>query len=175
MRNIKYKLQRLYDTVRYDIPDFILNIWFFRKELYRFRTWDSSYNISLFRRSLEATLKSIEFGLEEENSRMKKVKAINRAIELMKHFEEDKYLELAEEKLNYKFDIDFVKDGNNGGYKFTTNGDSKKDKEVMYLSYKIEIDEWIELWEIIKGIEYSKDIDDWDKEYDGSNLKRWWD
>ena len=35
-------------TVRYNIPTFFKNIWYFRKELYDFEAWDYRFNLNLF-------------------------------------------------------------------------------------------------------------------------------
>lgn len=37
---MKYKLQRIYDTFRYDIPRFLKNIWLFRKCLWNHYSFD---------------------------------------------------------------------------------------------------------------------------------------
>lgn len=160
------------DFFKYDIKNFFWNLWKFRKELYKFRTWDSSFNIMMFRRSLELTYNTIKkYGIEEEISRSKKVIAMKRAIELMKCIEENNYIEQAENILNHEI-IFTIKEGN-----LFHSETSEKNKEVYELSFKIEKDQWIELWDILKGKEYIVDIksDDWEEEYDGSNLKRWWD
>ena len=39
---------KTYEFFRRDLPYFLENIWFFRKELYAFRSWDYSYNLDLF-------------------------------------------------------------------------------------------------------------------------------
>ena len=77
-------LYKTYAVFRYKIPMFIENLWFFRKELWEFRSWDYSYNLSLLKRSLEKTCHTLEFyGMEVEYSRMKKVNKIKRAIQII--------------------------------------------------------------------------------------------
>ena len=51
---------KTYEFFRRDLPYFLENIWYFRKELYAFRSWDYSFNLDLFRRSLEKTVHTIE-------------------------------------------------------------------------------------------------------------------
>ena len=34
---------KTYETIRYNIPNFFRNIWYFRKALYKHRGWDSHY------------------------------------------------------------------------------------------------------------------------------------
>ena len=73
---------KTYEFFRRDLPYFLENIWFFRKELYAFRSWDYSFNLDLFRRSLEKTVDTIEnHGNEVDESRLKKVEKMNHLIQ----------------------------------------------------------------------------------------------
>jgi len=77
---------KLWRTIRYNIPNFLKNVWYFRAELYDFEPWDYRFNLNLFQKSLEATVDFLEkHGIEEEESRMKKIAKIRRVIELLKH------------------------------------------------------------------------------------------
>ena len=51
------------------------------------------------------------------------------------------------------------------------------DKKVFNRAREIEKQEWDELFVILKGQDYTK-FDkkiDWDKQFDGSGIKGWWD
>jgi hypothetical protein len=68
---------KTYEVFRYKIPMFFENLWFFSKELWYFRSWDYTFNLKLFARSLEKTANTLEFhGNEIESTRMKKVEKI---------------------------------------------------------------------------------------------------
>ena len=91
---------KTYEFFRRDLPYFLENIWFFRKELYAFRSWDYSFNLDLFRRSLEKTVDTIEnYGHEVDESRLKKVEKMKRAIQLIKNVRSDEYVRNAEKEL----------------------------------------------------------------------------
>ena len=79
----KRKIKDFLDIFQYDLPHLSKNLWWFRKEIWSFRPWDYSYNLSLFARSLSATANCIEKGDEIKISASKKVAKIHRAIELM--------------------------------------------------------------------------------------------
>ena len=164
---------------------FIENIWFFRKELWEFRSWDYGFNLRLFGRSLEKTAHTIEFhGHEVDISRMKKVAKIKRAIELINSFREGDYIEKAEKVLGELKNLD--------GWR-NDREDSPEEKEhngkVFKLARKIEDDEWNELWDILRGQnhqeyldlldslsdEEKREKDVWNNWDDGSGMRGWWD
>ncbi len=106
--NSNLKKTDIYNVdLKYELyPSNTENIWFFRKELYAFRSWDYSYNLDLFRRSLEKTVDTIEhYGHEVEESRMKKVEKMKRTIQLIKNVRSDEYVRNAE-KESYDEEVD---------------------------------------------------------------------
>ena len=176
-----YKTFKLF---RYKIPMFFENLWFFRKQLWEFRSWDYSYNLKLLGRSLEKTVNTIEFhGQEVEISRMKKVAKIKRAIELINSFNEGDYIEKAENVLGELKNLD--------GWR-NDRDDTPEEKEhngkVFKLARKIEDDEWNELWDILRGQnhqeyvdlldslsdEQKREKDVWNNWHDGSGMRGWW-
>lgn len=176
---------KTYEVFRYKIPMFFENIWYFKKELWEFRSWDHTFNLMLLGRSLEKTANTIEFyGHEVDVTRLKKVEKIKRAVEIIRGINEDNYLDRAQKELGELKNI--------GGW-YTDIEDTPEEKEhnrkVFDLSNKIAADEWDELFSILKGQnheEYCKLIDNateeekrksnlWDKWYDGSGMKHWWD
>jgi hypothetical protein len=176
---------KTYEFFRRDLPFFLENIWFFRKELYTFRSWDYSYNLDLFRRSLEKTVHTLEhYGYEENESRMKKVEKIKRAIQLIKNVRADEYLREAEKELGKIKNSDWLWNDRED-----TEEESTHNKKVFKRAKEIEDNEWKELWSIIHGQdmkEYSeiynsktdkekKEGNVWNDWFDGSGMKGWWD
>ena len=175
---------KTYEVFRYKIPMFFENIWFFRKELWRFRSWDYTFNLMMLSRSLEKTVNTLEFhGYEIEETKNKKVEKIKRVIEIIKSLDESNYINRAEDQIGELRGVEFWED------KEDTPEDKEHNKKVFELSTKIEEDEWEELFTILKGQnhkEYFKlmetqseeekwKTDLWTKWFDGSGMKHWWD
>jgi len=176
---------KTYEFFRRDLPYFLENIWFFRKELWAFRSWDYSYNLDLFRRSLEKTVHTIEFhGQEVDESRLKKVEKMKRAIQLIKNVRSDEYVKIAEKELGELKNSDWLWDDRED-----TDEERIHNKKVFERAREIEDSEWNKLWSIIQGQnvkEYSeiynsktdeekKEGDIWNNWFDGSGMKSWWD
>jgi hypothetical protein len=176
---------KTYEFFRRDLPYFLENIWFFRKELYKFRSWDYSYNLEMFRRSLEKTVNTIEFhGNEIDTSRLKKVEKIKRSIQLLNNIRTDDYINQAENELGKIKNSDWL---------WTDKEDTEEEKthnrKVFDRAREIEDSEWKELWSIIHGQdlkeyreiynsktdEEKKEEDVWTDWFDGSGMKGWWD
>ena len=186
---------RTYDTIRYGIPRFFKNVWRFKSELYDFYPWDYSYNLSIFRRSLEITADDLEKnGMEVSESRLKKVEKIRRAIVLLNNARGNSHIEMAEKELGNLFLLDWnfeeVPDSN-GSMRLIDN-ETPEQKEhnskVFARSNEIEEEEWNELFEILKGQDhedYKKFAnkakvsgdghDTWSEWFDGSGIRNWWD
>lgn len=175
---------RTYEVFRYKIPMFLENIWYFRKELWKFRSWDYSFNLMMLSRSLEKTANTLEFhGYEIEETKNKKVEKIKRVIEIIHSLNESNYIKRAEEQLGELRGVDFWED------KEDTPEDKEHNRKVFELSNKIEVSEWNELFLILKGqdkndfdVIYSKltdeekrNYDHWKNWFDGSGMNHWWD
>jgi hypothetical protein len=176
---------KTYEFFRRKLPYFLENIWFFRKELWAFRSWDYSYNLDLFRRSLEKTVHTIEYhGSEVDESRLKKVEKMKRAIQLINNVRSDGYVKVAEKELGELKNSDWLWNDRED-----TDEERIYNKKVFERAREIEDSEWNELWSIIQGQnvkEYSeiynsktdeekKEGDVWNNWFDGSGLKGWWD
>jgi len=176
---------KTYEFFRRDLPYFLENIWFFRKELYKFRSWDYSYNLEMFRRSLEKTVNTIEFhGQEIDTSRLKKVEKIKRSIQLLNNIRTDDYINQSENELGKIKNSDWL---------WTDKEDTEEEKthnrKVFDRAREIEDSEWKELWSIIHGQdlkeyreiynsktdEEKREEDVWTDWFDGSGMKGWWD
>lgn len=162
-----------------NILNFFKNIWRFKNSLWNYMPNDSMYGLSFFREALEVTHKYIEkYGYEVDEKRLKKCSKMKRAIQIMKNIENDDYIEMAENHLGREIsplNFEFEKYGENS-YKLI-NGETPEQKEmnseIYMLAYKLESQEWKELWKIFEGQELTNN-DDW-VEHDGSGLKGWWD
>ena len=176
---------RTYEVFRYKLPAFFRNLYYFRRELWEFRGWDYSFNLTLFARSLEKTSEVLEkHGNEVEVSKNKKVEKIKRVIELIKNSREDHYIYRAEEELGeIRGENWFLGDDE------LNPEDMEHNRKVYARAREIEEIEWSEIWDILRGQnidEYrtlmgrlppeEKDkMDVWNDWYDGSGIRNWWD
>jgi len=159
-------IYKSYALFRYDIPRFIKNIWTFRKALWKFEWFDYTYNLIIFKRSLEITSKNLnKYGIEVNEHRKLKIEKINKVIELLNNHITDNYYDRIAKKYNLSDNELFS-------------------KEQINEMHKLENDEWIELWEIIRiSDSYKKYYDlvkdnkniNWEDYYDGSDMRGWWD
>lgn len=138
---------KTYEVFRYKIPMFFENIWYFRKELWEHRSWDYIFTLMMLRRSLTKLAHTMEFyGHEIEDSRMKKVADIKRAIYLIDRMQSDTYIEDAETELGEIQNKDWL---------FSDIEDTPEQRQhnskVFKRAHEMEQDEWNELWKIVKG------------------------
>jgi hypothetical protein len=187
---------KAWDFCRYDLPRFLKNIWRFRRGLWRHRSWDYHGMLIFMEDALVHMHTNIEeHGMEVEISRMKKVTAMKRAVELLHHVNEDSFIELAEAELGeiIHHPWEFEDEPDKPGYSRLVDKDTPEEKEhnskVFARAREIEEQEWEELWRIFKGqdmTEYSgimdsltdeekRERDHYSEWFDGSNLKGWWD
>ena len=193
----QHTVYKVYEVFRYKIPMFFENLWFFRKELWEFRSWDYTYNLRILARSLEKTSNTLEFhGHEIEESRMKKVEKIKRIIQLVKNLDNYEYISMAEKELGEikHIDWDFEEVPDNPGYmKLVDNEDEEEkrnhNRKIYNRADEIEAEEWKEIWRILEGQDHSdytklmestseedrRNTDLWYKWFDGSGMKHWWD
>ena len=138
---------KTYELFRYKIPYFVENVWYFRKELWEHRSWDYIFSLMMLRRSLTKLAHTLEFyGWEVDESRLKKVAEIKRAIYLIDRMREDVYISDAETELGELQNSDWL---------FNDIEDTPEQREhnsrVFKRAHEIEQDEWKELWKILKG------------------------
>lgn len=177
-----YTILRIWDYIRYDIPRGIKNIFYFWNVVWNYRSWDYANSLKLFRKSLIPLKDAIEKGTEVKAIRDKKVKKIERVIEILDNITDDKYIEIAEHILGYEVNIN---------YKLNEEPEDVSDlNDAIYnLASDIEKKEWDELYRILKGQDATHftmilDRSDnknpnqwrsmWEKWYDGSGLPHWW-
>lgn len=187
------KLWKVWDFIRRGIPTFFGNIWKFRKELYSHQWWDYRYTLEMLHRSLVIMEKGMHNGIEVPESRDKKIAKMQRAIEILKHKLDDDYVERAEGELGELIMHDWVFEGapDRPGSSRLIDNETKEEKEhnskVFRLAQTIEDREWRELWNIFKGQsmldfkKYKKTLSTeeqataYDKWFNGSDMRGWWD
>jgi hypothetical protein len=191
MNNREKWYWKTWDFFRYDLPNGVKNIFFFWRVIWNYRSWDSSFQMRILARSLEPLAHTLEhYGMEVEEPRLKKVAKIKRAIEILNAQANDTYIELAETQLGYEVNLEYGVFGDN-------NLDDEPleikeaNRKIFDLARELEEKEWKELWDIFKGQEHShfvmlldkaksenidlKSENIWDKWFDGSGMKGWWD
>ena len=164
---------------------FLKNIWLFRKELWNFRWWDYHFTMEMMRVCLKEMSDNLETkGLEVDESRLKKVAKMRRAIEIMDNFKNFTHSEMAEKELGELVTnpIEFKDSESHPGCYELVDKDSPEEKEhnkkVFDRTREIEEQEWEELWNIFKGQDarkYKPKKQDWNDWFDGTGMRGWWD
>lgn len=166
-------LYRTYALFRYDIPLFVKNVWRFRKVLWDHQWWDYRFTLNMFEHSLRIMEKGMsEKGIEADETREPKIKAMKRAIELLRNNRYDNYIERAEGELGKLVFHDFYVDESGKLVDNDTLDEKQHNRKVFQRAQEIEDKEWKELWEIFKGTRNSKR---YSKKYDGTDMRAWWD
>ena len=186
------KLWKVWNFIRRGIPNFIGNIWRFRKELYSHQWWDYRYTLEMLRRSLIIMEKNLQKkGIEEPISRTKKLNKIRRAIKLIDNRLDDNYIAQAELELGQlylkPFDFEPTEDGLYRMVENETKEERAHNTKVFKLASVIDDKEWRELWNIFKGqshLDFKKHLKTlpkeeqnsaWDEWFNGSDMRGWWD
>ena len=184
-----------YSLFRYDIPRFLKNVWKFRKPLANHYWWDHHALLQFMEIGLSDMGDKMEnYGKEVDISRLKKVKAIKRAAELIRNYNEDLYIEMAETELGnvilHDWEFEEVEDrpGCSRLIDKETEEEKNHNRKVFDRSREISEQEWKELWRILQGQdheEYSKIAktvseeekgeDHYYRWFDGTGLRGWWD
>jgi len=183
---------KTYELFRYDLPRFFKNVWTFRKALWSHYWFDHHGTLKFLEIGLTNISDTVEkHGNEIDESRLKKVAKMRRAIELIKNYNDDNYIEMAEKEIGelvlHEWEFEDIKD--KPGYSRLVDKDTEEERahnrKVFDRANEIEEKEWKELFEILKGqshseyqifLDKSKDKGNaWDNWFDGSGLKGWWD
>jgi hypothetical protein len=124
-----------------------------------------------------------KYGNEVDESRLKKIERMRRAIQLIQNYNKDSYIEMVENELGKLIlrDWEFEDVPDKPGFSQLIDNETEAEKthnsKVFSRAREIEKQEWSELFVILKGQDYtkfSKKID-WYEQFDGSGLKGWWD
>ena len=166
---------RIYSFFRHRLPGFIKNVWSFRRELWDHRWWDYSFTLRILKRSLEIQEQGMSAkGIEESVSLDKKLSKMRRAIELLNNKIDDNFIKRTEEIYGDAYLGELVfEETENGKYTLVdeeTEEQKQHNKLIFKKAHELEQKEWKELWQIIEGKKY-KQYKDWD----GSDLRGWWD
>jgi hypothetical protein len=185
---------KIWDFLRYDFPRFLKNIWIFRKALYNHRWWSGHYTVFHFMEiSISDIVKNVdEKGNEVRESSEKKIRKMRRVVEILEHFRKEDFIDLAEQDLGINLiSIDLEFESNDDDTFSLVDNESEEEKEhnrkIYNKSTEIEESMYNELWEILKGQDYSKFEkepegtpqdklhDHWQNQFDGSGIRGWWD
>lgn len=190
------KLYKTYSVFRYDIPRFIRNVWRFRKPLMNHYWWDHHSTLEFVRISLDHMSCNLEEkGLEVDKPRLKKVNAMRRASQIIKNYNEDNYIEMAEAELGeiIHHPWEFEDAEGKPGLSRLVDKDTEEEKEhngkVYARTREISDAEWKELWTIFSGQnpdEYQEIYEKLNEEekkkethyynwFDGTDMRGWWD
>ena len=190
IKRVMYIGERYWDTVRYDIPRFLKNLWMFRKDIYNYRWYSGKHAVLPFMKTalMDMAAKIDERGMEVEPSKSKKIMKMWRAAKLMEHFIEENFIELAEQELGKMtlHDLEFEDAPDHPGYYQLVDNETPEEKvhnrNVFARAHEIEESMWAELWDILKGQDSTEikslletDEKSFDKWFDGSGLRGWWD
>ena len=168
-------IYRAYSLFRYDLPGFIKNVWRFRRELWSHRWWDYRFTIEILKRSLEIQEQGMRLkGSELSESLDKKVNNMHRAMNLLQNRIDDNYIERTESEFGKLVMRDWkFEETNEGNYLLVdedTEDEKKHNRMIFKKAHELEAKEWKELWQIIEGKKYKEY-----KDYDGSDMRGWWD
>lgn len=132
----------------------IKNLIRFFPVVWRYRSWDYSYSLDLFKVGLIYLAQCLENGAEIDETRLPKVRNIKRAIEILNVVITDSYFELAEKEIGQYIinENDFFGDN-------LTDVEKLHNKNVSKTARVIEKELWIELKQIL---------------FD-SDMRGWWD
>lgn len=195
---------KTYEVIRYKIPVFFKNIYRFRKMLWNHRWYDYRFTLEALQTSLEIMEKKMHDGMEVRESRDKKIAKMQRAIQILKNINDDKYISMAEAELGELImrDWEFEETGdttdnplgekNEKLYRLVDNetpSEKRHNRKVFNRARKLEEVEWKELWKIFEGQDirgYKKlkksksaaemiQTDSWNEWFDGSDMRGWWD
>jgi hypothetical protein len=187
---------KTYSLFRYDIPRFIKNVWMFRKPLANHYWWDHHALLKFMEVGFEDMSEKMEkYGMEVDISRLKKVKAMKRAAELIRNYNKDLYIEMAEAELGevIHHDWEFEEVEDKPGYSKLVDKETEDEKahnrKVFERAREIGEQEWKELWRILQGQDNEgyqkifqsltekekKEEDHYYKWFDGTDLRGWWD
>ena len=178
------RLYKTYSLFRYDLPRFFGNIWRFRKGLWNHYWWDHHGVLKFMEAGLTHMANNLEEkGLEIEEPREKKVKSIRRAVELIRNYDQDLYINMAEKELgeliHHPFEFEDIPDkpGFSRLVDTLTEEQSEHNSKVYTRSRDIQESEWNELWDTLKGQDYKKFDEDkeWYDQFNGTGLRGWWD
>ena len=190
LKRAMYIGEQYWDIIRYDIPRFFKNLWMFKKDIYNYRWYSGQYAVLPFMKTalMDMAAKTDERGNELESSKHKKVMMMWRVAKLIEHFMKEDFVQLAEQELGEITvrDFEFEDAPDHPGCYQLVDNDTPEEREhtikVFTRAREIEESMWSELWDIIKGQDSAEikslpetDENAYDKWFNGTGLRGWWD
>lgn len=185
---------KTYQFFRYDIKNFVKNVWHFRKGLWNYRWWDYRFPLEMFKLSIEGMYPKVEkYGLEIDETRLKKVDKMIRACQLMENFMDDNFVDQAEKELGNLIirDWEFEDVPDKPGFSQLVDNETDEEKahnrKIFDRAREIEKEQWDELWTIMRGTDRDKlnsismvvksdgEEESFETKFDGTDLRSWWD
>ena len=168
---------RLKYFLLYDMPNFFRNVWLFRKSLTQFHWYNLDSTLMFMKESLDHSIPLYETrGNEVPESRELKIEKMKRLQYLLYCRFEYNYIDLAEEELGKlppnPFRFEKLNDGSDNYVMMSnlTEEEQAHETKVYYRANEIEKQHWNEIIEIIKG----KVIIDYERDFDGTGIRNWW-
>lgn len=138
----------------------ISNLWYFRKVIWNFRWWDYQYNLEVFAKTWECTRDGIlKKGIHLCKS--EDIIQIQELLDELKRFNEQPFIEEAEQKIGYKligFDFEDIPGTELSQLVDKPGKDKEKTNQVLDLAHKLEEENWEKIWKLCK-----------------ENMRGWWD
>jgi hypothetical protein len=168
---------RLKYFLLYDMPNFVRNVWLFRKSLTQFHWYNLDSTLMFMKESLDHSIPLYESrGNEVPESRELKIEKMKRLQYLLYCRFEYNYIDLAEEELGKlptnPFRFEKLDDGSDRYVMKSNLTEEEQDHEtkVYDRASEIEKQQWDEIIEIIKG----KVIINFKRDFDGTGIRNWW-
>lgn len=162
--------------------NFIKNIWLFRKALTDFYWWDYGGLIQFMNTGINEIACGIENkGNETHATKSKKIIKMRRACEILQNQMDDNYTKMAENIVGklYDYELKFIRLEDNPELFSVEDGLTEEQRNhnlnVFFKSRELEVKEWEEFCDIIKGQDDFTEEDNYEEKFDGSGLKNWWD
>lgn len=184
-----FKIYFKVEDVYFRTKRFFKYTYAFREELSTFYSWDYSSTLRVFRKCLILLKDSIDKGNEETVSAQKKVRKIEKVIQLIDFALDDELLRIEAERIlkvkapEFKFETKQIEGTDRYELIDTrTPEEQAMSKDILKTTINLQERYWKQLWKIIQG----QDMRNWNikKEqspkagfqdfFDGSDLRSWW-
>lgn len=143
--------QRIVDFL-YDIESFVKNSWHFRRELAKFRVYDYSHNLAVFKKSLQLSSDFLASDKACTLNASLRAAEINKFIALLDAFEDP--TPVVKRRLGYEPDYDtifndFLGDTKSGSRTLRAPEFSAADKAYYAEMHNVEDESWEAAWKLI--------------------------
>ena len=172
---------RIWDFFTETVPVFFKNIWVFRKALTYHRWYDWRGDLLFLSIAFKQKAELLEkYGIEITDSKKKKIDRMLRAAQLIDYLVNDEFVELAELELGPVIytETEFVPIEGSTSYEWVDKGtpeEQEHNSNVYKRSFEIDKEVWEELFTILKGQDTKSPNFNWETDYNGTNLRSWWD